>query len=54
VRLDLLDRLQVDERPIIAPGSNLSASFIAPAVLAKRVIDTALRQNPVGAHGGPA
>jgi hypothetical protein len=34
MRLDLLDRLHVDQGPITAPGSNASATFIAPAVAA--------------------
>jgi hypothetical protein len=36
VRLDLLDHFMSISRPITAPGWNPSATFIAPAVSARR------------------
>jgi hypothetical protein len=35
-RLDLLDRLHIDQGPITVPGSNPSATFIVPAVSPRR------------------
>jgi hypothetical protein len=40
--------------PITAPGSNPSATFIAPAELGERVVDAVPHQDAVGAHKGLA
>ena len=53
VRLDLLDRLHVDQGPITAPGSNPAATFIATVIrLARTSHDTVLHRDAAGAHAG--
>jgi len=56
VRLDLLDRLHVDERPDhrtrFEPVGNLHRPGGLSGALGERVIDAVLRQNAVGAQAG--